>query len=109
MAKLTIENQILAKEQIKNALNAEIVSSQNEYQTAMKIASQEDKNLIVAEKNLKITKERLNAGALTPIELRQAQLNLINGEFRKISAEFNAKMADLNLRRLSGQLLEKAY
>ncbi len=109
VSKLNIENQILAKEQIKNALNAEIVSSLNEYQTAMKIASQEDKNLIVAKKNLKITKERLNAGALTPIELRQAQLNLINVEFRKISAEFNAKMADLNLRRLSGQLLEEAY
>lgn len=106
LAKLTIENQFITKEQIKNAVYADVVSTLNEYQTAMQISIQEDKNLLVAQKNLDITKERLNAGAVTNIELRQAQLNLINVQFRKISADFNAKMADLNLRRLSGELLE---
>ncbi len=109
VARLNIENQLLAKEQIKNALSAEILTSINEYQTAMKISAQEDKNLVVAERNLSITKERLNAGALTNIELRQAQLNLINVQFRKITADFNAKMADLNLRRLSGDVIEGQF
>jgi len=109
VARLNIENQLIAKEQIKNALSAEILISINEYQTAMQISAQEDKNLVVAERNLFITKERLNAGALTNIELRQAQLNLINVQFRKITADFNAKMADLNLRRLCGELVEGQF
>jgi outer membrane protein TolC len=103
-AKLNMQNQVLAREQIKNALHADIVSTINEYQTAMLMSAQEDKNLIVAQKNLVLSQERLNAGALTNIELRQAQLNLINVQFRKITADFNAKMADLRLRRLSGEL-----
>lgn len=106
-AKLNMQNQVLAREQIKNAIQADIVSTINEYRTAMLMSAQEDKNLLIAQKNLTLSQERLNAGALTNIELRQAQLNLINVQFRKITADFNAKMADLRLRRLSGQLLEE--
>lgn len=103
-SKLNMQNQLLARDQMKNTIHADIVTTINEYQTAMQLSVQEDRNLMVARKNVDLAQERLNVGVITYIELRQAQLNLTQVQFRKITADFNARMADLRLRRLSGKL-----
>lgn len=66
---------------------------------------QEDKNIKIAQQNLDITTDKMRIGTINALELRQAQLNLVDANFRKISALFDSKMAALELMRLSGALL----
>ena len=78
----------------------------NNYLTALEMAEVEKKNINIARENLDITSERLRIGTIQPIELRQAQLNLVDAEFRKIVAEFDAQMAGLEMKRLTGELIK---
>ncbi len=106
IAKLNVESQKINKESTINTLKADISLAYNIYTYATEMESIEQKNITLAKRNLDITAEKLKSGAITPIELRQAQQNLIDVEFRKLAANFNAKIAMLELQRLSGALIQ---
>ena len=106
IAKLNAEFQKINKESTINTLKADISVAYNIYTNATEMESIEQKNITLANRNLDITAEKLKSGAITPIELRQAQQNLIDVEFRKLAANFNAKIAMLELQRLSGALIQ---
>jgi outer membrane protein TolC len=65
----------------------------------------EKQNLIAAEENLDIALERLRLGNITPLEFRETQINLFNAKSRLVAAQFEAKSAETELLRLSGQLI----
>jgi outer membrane protein TolC len=44
-------------------------------------------------------------GSITAIEFRQAQINLINAQNQRAIAKYQAKLAELRLIQLTGQLL----
>jgi outer membrane protein len=46
---------------------------------------------------------------VTSIEFRQAQLNLLNAELAKSQAKYNAKLAELQMLQVSGQLLNVEF
>jgi len=48
----------------------------------------------------------MRVGTIDALELRQAQLNLVDAEFRKIASDFEARMAWLEIRRLTGEFLK---
>jgi len=58
----------------------------------------------LAEENVEIALTELEAGTINQVELRQVQLNLQDARVRLIDAKFNAKRAELRLRRLTGEL-----
>jgi len=62
------------------------------------------KNLEIARENVEIAMERYRLGILTPLELREAQKAYIDAESRLISALYQAKVAETNLLKLTGQL-----
>lgn len=70
--------------------------------TVLKI--QED-NIVTSQNNFDRTLEKFKLGQINSIEFRQAQLNLINAELSKNQAKYQAKIAELELLRLSGELL----
>jgi outer membrane protein len=106
IAKLDAEAQKINKDNTINSLKSDLTIAYNIYNNANAMEIMEQKNINLAKKNLEITTERLKSGSITPIELRQAQQNLIDVQFRKITAAFNAKTAMLELQRLSGALLQ---
>jgi len=106
VAKLNIENQKLLKEQVWTDMKSDIYASYNLFTNANSMMVQEDKNIAIARQYLGIAQEKMRIGTITSIELRQAQVNLIDAEFRKISAENDSKRAMLELMRLSGSLLQ---
>ncbi|MBK8628059.1 MAG: TolC family protein [Saprospiraceae bacterium] len=105
IAKLNVETGKLAKEQINLALKSDLLTMFNTYINANAMSLQEDKNIKIAQQNLDITTDKMRIGTINALELRQAQLNLVDANFRKISALFDSKMAALELMRLSGALL----
>lgn len=106
VAKLNLESQKLRKEQIWADLQSNLQSFYNVYTNANTMIYQEEKHIGIAKQNLDITREKMRIGTIISLELRQAQINLIDTEFRKITAEHDSRMAMLELMRLSGSLLQ---
>ncbi|MBK9733786.1 MAG: TolC family protein [Saprospiraceae bacterium] len=106
VAKLGIETGKLTKEQTALSLKTDLFTIFNNYLTARELTKIEEGNIRIAEQNLDITTEKMRLGTIEALELRQAQLNLVDVEFRKITSAFEARMAHLELMRLSGQLLK---
>lgn len=104
VAKLNLETEKLNKENLSAQLEADIYTLYNEYVNAQLISRQEDKNISVAQQTLDITNERMRFGTINDLELRQAQLNVTDAQFRKIQASYTAKIAMLALNRLAGGL-----
>ena len=52
-----------------------------------------------------VVKEALMGGQVTSIEFRQAQLNLLSAELSRNQAKYEAKLAELFVLQLSGELL----
>ena len=104
IAKLEIENSKIAIEQQTNALNAQLESVYQTYLTNLDLVKLEDKNEAIAKQNLDITLEKFKIGTITPIEFRTAQLNYINAKVRNTSAQFQAKLSEINLKELAGNL-----
>jgi outer membrane protein TolC len=65
----------------------------------------EQKNVALARENNYISTERFRKLQSNSIELRQAQLSLIEAQDRYITATFRAKIASVNLQWLAGEIL----
>jgi outer membrane protein TolC len=106
VARLSLESSKLAMEQQQLSVRSDLYTFYNNYLAASRLSRFEDDNLKVARQNLTITTEKMKAGTIDALELRQAQLNLVDAEFRKITAEFEARMAKLEIQRLTGKFFQ---
>ena len=61
--------------------------------------------MTTAQLNFERTRELFQAGQLTGLQFRQAQLDLANAERQAVVAGFDTKVAELALLRASGGLL----
>lgn len=99
-------NSEIKLEQIKNNVNAQILKFYEAYSASLKLIELEKENLEIAKENVDIAIERYRLGGLTPLELREAQKTYIDAESRLISALYQAKVAEVNLLKLSAQIQE---
>lgn len=81
------------------------VAYQN-YQMAKSLAEIENSNTKVAEENLNIASERFRLGQSTSyLELREAQRTFEDAQVRKLNAQYEAKISEINILQLTGTLL----
>ncbi len=106
VAKLGIESGKLTKEQTALAIKTDLYSIYNNYMTSKELAKLEINNIKIAQRNLDITTDKMRLGTIDALELRTAQLNLVDTEFRKITADFEVKLAEIELLRMSGELVK---
>ena len=59
--------------------------------------------------NFSNDQERYKLGQVTSIEFRQAQINLINAKTAFNNAKFDAKLIEIQLLQLSGDILNVAF
>jgi outer membrane protein TolC len=104
-AQINLKNAELAYKEVKQLVESELYNSFDIYESSRKIVELEKQNLIAAEENLDIALERLRLGNITPLEFRETQINLFNAKSRLVAAQFEAKSAETELLRLSGQLI----
>jgi len=55
--------------------------------------------------NFERSQAQYRLGSITAIEFRQAQINLRNAQIQRAAAKFQAKLAEMSLIQLSGQLM----
>ncbi|MDW5290635.1 TolC family protein [Formosa sp. PL04] len=108
-AKINLDNQELQKESIAISLDRDFENAWGDYQNKLKIYYIQENNIITAQNNFDRTKEKFKLGQTTSIEFRQAQLNLLTAELSMNNAKYQAKLAELYLLQLSGELLNISF
>lgn len=104
-AKINYENQEIQKQQIKTEVNRDIQNALNTYKTRLYIYNLQEQNVKTNIDNFTRTENQFDLGQVTSVEFRQAQVNLQNAKTSYNLAKYDAKLAELQLLQLTGQLL----
>ncbi len=104
-AKIALDSQEYIKEQLKQQVERDISNAKGNYYNALAIYNLQEQNVITSKANFDRSEERFKLGQITSIEFRQAQLNLLNAQTTKNVAKYTAKLAEIQLLQLTGQLL----
>ncbi|WP_136668513.1 TolC family protein [Flavobacterium sp. H122] len=104
IAKLQLENFSLMAEQQKQTVNAQLASAYQTYITNVELAKLEESNEAIARKNMEITFDKFKIGTVPTIEFRNAQENYINAIARNSSAKFQAKISEIVLQQIAGNI-----
>lgn len=108
-AKIALENQQLQKEQVMIDLQRNFNNAWDDYQNKLVVYQLQEENIATAKNNFDRTKEKFKIGQVNSIEFRQAQLNLLNAELSRNQAKYNAKLAELTVLQISGELLNVKF
>lgn len=104
LGKMAVENAEIAIAQQKQSLIAMVGTTYQTYLTNISLIELEEKNETIAKENLDITVEKYRIGIIPTIEFRTAQLNYINARVRHSNAKFQAKVSEIILKQLAGNL-----
>ncbi len=104
-AKITYENQELLRKQVELEVNRDIQNALAIFENRLNIYLIQEQNVLTNQNNFERSKEQFQLGRITSIEFRQAQINLLNAQTNKNLAKYDAKLAELQLLQLTGQLL----
>jgi outer membrane protein len=103
-ARVSINSSELDFNRTSQTINAQLISTFQNYQTNLDLVKVESGNVEVAEQNLEITLEKYRLGSISPLELREAQRSSIDAITRLLNAEYQAKITEISLKELSGTL-----
>ncbi|PJJ07998.1 outer membrane protein TolC [Flavobacterium sp. 1] len=104
IAKMQIDNSKLAIDQQLIQLRSNLIVAYQVYLTNLDLIDLEVNNTAISKQNLEITGEKFKIGTITSVEFRAAQLNYINSRIRLSDAQFQAKLSEITLRELAGNL-----
>ena len=103
--KVLLESSELQLEDQKLQLSTDIQNALDAYKQSMRVIAFEESNLEASELNLERNSELLKAGQITSTEFRDAQIAMINAEIRIVNAKISVKLNELEIMRLTGQIL----
>jgi outer membrane protein len=105
-ARIDLLNADLQMKQTQNQLESELVKRYNDYRNQLQQIDFEKKNIDLAQKNMDVAKESYSVGAISPVQLRQVQENLVTASYRLIDALYGTKVKETELLLISGQLVK---
>lgn len=104
VAKIQIENSKIVIAQQNQAILSQLGTAYQTYLTNVSLITLEEKNEAIAKQNLDITMEKFRIGTIPTLEFRTAQLNYVNATVRFSNAKFQAKISEITLKELAGNL-----
>lgn len=104
-AKIALDNQQILLEQQKLNIENNLKNTWENYKNQLFILSAQEQNVQSNQNNFDRTQERFKLGQISSVEFRQAQINLINAKTALNNAKFDAKLIELQLLQLSGDIL----
>lgn len=103
-AKIERTNSELAYRDALNRLQGLVKETYETYRKRVELVELEEQNVLAAEQNLALNADRYRIGAATSLEFRDAQVNLIRAHSLLIAARFQARIAKLEIERLTGNI-----
>ena len=104
VADIGIKNQQIVIDRLKNQVNTSLLNAFYNFQNALNLVKLEKNTLALIEENNLIATERFRKLAITSLELRQVQIDYINGQTRYINSLYMAKLAEAEMKLLAGDL-----
>jgi len=104
-AQIALETNQLKVEEAKLTVERDVLNSFDLFQNSIILLKVEERSVAAAQLNFDRSKELFNQGQITTTDFRQAQLNLNRAKSRLNTANFTTKMAEIELIRLSGELI----
>ncbi|WOC41270.1 TolC family protein [Polaribacter sp. HL-MS24] len=108
-AKIARENQQIALEQQKLNIKNTLKNTWDNYQNQLFILQAQEANVLTTKNNFERTQAQYQLGQVTSIEFRQAQINFINSKTAFNNAKFDAKLIEIQLLQLSGDILNVQF
>jgi len=106
-AEIRTTNARLAVEDVRSELVTALTSAYERYRNRLQLVELEQENRSAVQANVDVALEQFELGTITSVELREVQEQFIQAESRLLAAQFEAKQAEVELLRLSGQLLDR--
>lgn len=103
-AKIQLENTEIAIRQQAQTLQSQLEMAYETYRTNVSLIGVEENNQAIARENMDITVEKFRIGTISTMEFRTAQLNYINAKVRFSEATYQAKLSEIMLKQLAGNL-----
>lgn len=104
VAKLAIQNRKLKLEQLQLDLRAELTNCWDAYRNDLELLNIQRENLKIANDNFKSSMERYKIGNMSGFDMRQVQKSLQDAEEKVLQAEYNAKICEISLLLISGDI-----
>ncbi|MFY7839436.1 MAG: TolC family protein [Lacibacter sp.] len=104
VADINIKNQQVIINRLKNQVYTNLLNAYSNFQNALNLVKLEKNTLALIEENNVISTERFRKLAITSLELRQVQIDYINGQTRYINSLYMAKLAEAEMKLLAGDL-----
>ncbi len=104
-AKIAYKNQQLIKKQVLLEVDRDILNALETYQNRLEIYEIQEQAVITNQSNFERSREQFQLGRITSIQFRQAQIDLLNAQTVKNLAKYDAKLAEVQLLQLTGQIL----
>lgn len=105
-ARLDIGYQELFFQNQRSIINTGITNAFKDYEYQKRALVLEEDNIQLAKENVAIALERFRQGISTNLELREAQISLQDAYSRLIAARYNTKLAEIELLRLKGDIVQ---
>lgn len=103
-SEVLIRSADLDYQRINQSINAQLASAYQTYLTSLSLVKLEESNQKIASQNLDITLTRYRLGTITQVEIRDAQLNYLNATVRLNNSRYQAKLAEVSLKEISGSI-----
>ena len=104
-SKIRYNSQQLRQEQLQNQILRDIENALGNYRNKLFILEVQEQNVNTNLDNFNRSEEQYKLGRITSIEFRQAQINLLDARTSLNLAKYDAKLSELEVLQLTGQLL----
>ena len=104
-SKISLENQELALEEVKMQVDRDVANAYGDFLNRKRAYQLLRRSILTAQNNYDRSLDRYRLGQLTSLELRQAQINLLNAKMNANMAKYQAKLSELTYLQACGQLL----
>lgn len=108
-ARIAAETSSVQQEQTNKQVERDVINAYTTYKNSLFVRQAEKANLTTNQRNFDRSAEQYQLGQLTSVEFRQAQLNLLNAQTRFNQAKYQAKVYELALFKLAGELMNMKF
>jgi len=105
-ARITLKNRELVRKQARLNLEREVIGAFESFKNSLQVLDLEKGYVEAADLNFKRSRELYNLGQVTTTQFREAQLNLIRARGNLSSARYEARLREIEMLRLTGQLIK---
>jgi outer membrane protein TolC len=103
-AKILVNSGEIAMKDTLSAIRTEFYQLYNNYMANLSLVRLQLTNQDAARENVDIAFEKYRLGSINDIELRETQKKFIDAQYQLILSQFQAKQAEVELLRISGEL-----